>query len=56
LTIRENVGFTKNDIAKYLEENKIATRMLFAGNIVRHPSFENVKYRIYGDLVNTDLS
>ena len=29
--------------------------MLFAGNIIRHPSFENVKYRIYRDLVNTDF-
>ncbi len=29
--------------------------MLFAGNIVRHPSFENVKYRVYDDLKNTDF-
>ena len=54
LTVRENAGFTKNEIVKYLEENKIATRMLFAGNIVRHPSFKDIKYRIYGNLVNTD--
>ena len=54
VTVSENAGFTKNDIVEYLEENKIATRMLFAGNIVRHPSFENVKYRIYDNLVNTD--
>jgi CDP-6-deoxy-D-xylo-4-hexulose-3-dehydrase len=55
LTVREDVGFTKNDIVKYLEDNKIATRMLFAGNIVRHPSFENVKYRLCGSLENTDF-
>ncbi len=54
LTVRKNAGFTKNEIVEYLENNKIATRMLFAGNIVRHPSFKNVKYRIYGNLVNTD--
>ena len=54
LTVRENVGFTKDDIVKYLEENKIATRMLFAGNITKHPCFEGVKYRVCGDLVNTD--
>ncbi|MBE9510272.1 MAG: DegT/DnrJ/EryC1/StrS family aminotransferase, partial [Bacteroidetes bacterium] len=54
LTVSENAGFTKNEIVKYLEENKIATRMLFAGNIIRHPCFENVKYRIYENLVNTD--
>ncbi len=55
LTVREDVvGFTKNDIVKYLEDNKIATRMLFAGNITRQPSFKNVKYRISGSLENTD--
>ncbi len=54
LTVREGAGFTKNDIVKFLEENKIATRMLFAGNIIRHPGYKNVNYRIFGDLGNTD--
>jgi CDP-6-deoxy-D-xylo-4-hexulose-3-dehydrase len=54
LAVREDAGFTKNDIVKYLEDNKIATRMLFAGNIICHPSFKNVKYRVYGSLENTD--
>lgn len=54
LTIREDAGFTKDDIVKYLEGHKIATRMLFAGNITKHPCFDDVKYRICGDLVNTD--
>jgi len=54
LTVREGAEFTKSDIVKYLENNKIATRMLFAGNIIRHPSFKDVNYRIYGDLTNTD--
>jgi CDP-6-deoxy-D-xylo-4-hexulose-3-dehydrase len=43
LTVRKDAGFTRDDIIKYLENNKIGTRMLFAGNIIRHPSFENVK-------------
>ena len=55
ITVRKDAGFTRNEIVKYLENNKIATRMLFAGNITRHPSFENVEYRIYGDLKNTDF-
>ena len=55
LTVRKNAGFTRDEIVKYLENNKIATRMLFAGNITRHPSFEDVKYRIFGDLKNTDI-
>ena len=54
LTVREDAGFTKDDIVKYLENSKIATRMLFAGNITKHPCFENVEYRVYGNLGNTD--
>ena len=55
LTVRKDTGFTRDEIVKYLEDNKIATRMLFAGNIIRHPSFENAKYRIFGGLKNTDF-
>lgn len=54
LLVREDAPFTRAEIVNHLEENKIATRMLFAGNITRHPSFKNVNYRIYGDLTNTD--
>lgn len=59
ITIRENVGFTRNDIVKYLEDNKIQTRMLFAGNIIRHPLFNEMRktkqgYHIVGELRNTD--
>ena len=54
LTVREDAGFTKDDIVKYLEDNKIATRMLFAGNITKHPSFEDVEYRVHDNLTNTD--
>ena len=39
----------------YLEENNIATRLLFSGNIIRHPGFENVKFRAYDNLKNTDF-
>jgi CDP-6-deoxy-D-xylo-4-hexulose-3-dehydrase len=55
LTVRKDAGFSRDEIVNYLEDNKIATRMLFAGNITRHPSFENVKYRVFGDLQHTDL-
>lgn len=55
ITVRKDAGFTRDEIVKYLEDNKIATRMLFAGNIIRHPSFEDIKYRIYGNLKNTDF-
>lgn len=54
LTVREDAGFTKDEIVKYLEDNKIATRMLFAGNITKHPCFEGVHYLVSGGLENTD--
>ena len=54
LTVREEAGFTKDEIVEYLEDSKIATRMLFAGNITKQPCFEGVEYRVCGSLVNTD--
>ena len=54
LTVREDAGFTKDEIVNYLEDSKIATRMLFAGNITKHPYFEGIEYRVCGDLVNTN--
>ena len=55
LTVRKDAGFMRDEIVKYLEDNKIATRMLFAGNIIKNPSFENVKYRVYINLKNSDF-
>jgi CDP-4-dehydro-6-deoxyglucose reductase, E1 len=59
LTVKENAGFTRNDIVEHLEKNKIQTRMLFAGNLLRHPCFdqmrkENKGFRVVGNLENTD--
>ncbi len=56
LTVKENAPFSRNEITNYLEENKIATRLLFSGNIIRHPGFESVKYRVYNNLRNTDIT
>ena len=55
LTVKESAPFSRNEITNYLEENKIATRLLFSGNIVRHPGFENIKFRVYNNLENTDF-
>ncbi|MBF0330074.1 MAG: lipopolysaccharide biosynthesis protein RfbH [Nitrospirae bacterium] len=59
LTLREDAGFTRDEIVNHLEDRGIQTRMLFAGNIVRHPCFDEMRrtgkgYRIVGDLRNTD--
>jgi CDP-6-deoxy-D-xylo-4-hexulose-3-dehydrase len=59
ITVREGSGFSKNDIVDYLESKGIQTRMLFAGNIIKHPCFDEIrgdfkKYRVIGDLENTD--
>lgn len=59
LTVKENAGFTRDEIVNHLEKNKIQTRMLFAGNLIRHPAFDEMRatrtgYRVAGDLTNTD--
>ena len=42
------------DLMRYLDQNKIGTRLLFAGNITRQPYFKGQSYRISGELCNTD--
>jgi CDP-6-deoxy-D-xylo-4-hexulose-3-dehydrase len=54
LTVREHAGFTRTDIVRFLEANRVETRPLFAGNLLRHPAFTGVPHRVAADLVNTD--
>ena len=55
LLVKKSSPFDRNNIVEYLENNKIATRMLFGGNLTKQPAYKNTKYRIYGSLKNTDL-
>ncbi|PMG94758.1 lipopolysaccharide biosynthesis protein RfbH [Vibrio breoganii] len=55
ITIREDSGIDRVDLLKFMDQYKIGTRLLFAGNLTRQPYFENVEYRVVGDLSNTDL-
>jgi CDP-6-deoxy-D-xylo-4-hexulose-3-dehydrase len=58
ITLKDDVKFTRNDIVQYLESNGIQTRNLFAGNILRHPLFQDLKegvdYKISNELTSTD--
>ncbi|SKA08855.1 lipopolysaccharide biosynthesis protein RfbH [Selenihalanaerobacter shriftii] len=54
ITVKKDSGVDRADLVNHLEDNKIMTRMLFAGNITRQPAYQNVKYRVVGDLENTD--
>ena len=56
LTVKESSGVNRIDLITYLDEHKIGTRLLFAGNLTRQPYFENVEYRVSGELTNTDIS
>jgi CDP-4-dehydro-6-deoxyglucose reductase, E1 len=60
LTVRPDAGFTRDDIVGYLEEKGIQTRMLFAGNLIKHPCFDEMRqsksgFRVVGDVKNTDV-
>ena len=55
ISVRQEAPFTRDHIVKYLEQNKIATRMIFAGNILKQPGYKNIKKRVVGDLKNTDI-
>jgi CDP-6-deoxy-D-xylo-4-hexulose-3-dehydrase len=55
LLVKQNAPFTRTDLVNHLEKNKIATRMLFGGNLTKQPAYENIKCRISGSLKNTDL-
>ena len=56
ITVKESSGVSRVDLTKYLDQNKIGTRLLFAGNLIRQPYFEEIEYRVVGELTNTDIT
>ena len=55
LSLRENGQYNRNDLIKYLNENKIGTRLLFSGNLIKQPYMKDVTFKVNGELKNTDF-
>lgn len=59
LTVRPEAGIDRNAVTRYIEDHNIQTRLLFSGNLIKHPCFDALRgtdaYRVIGSLANTDL-
>lgn len=59
LTVKPESGLERNQITRFLEEHGIQTRLLFSGNLIKHPCFDAIRgtdaYRVSGELTVTDL-
>lgn len=56
LTLKPEAGVTRVEVTRFLDENKIGSRLLFAGNLLKQPYFKDVEYKVVGDLTNTDIT
>ncbi len=54
MRVRETAPFDRNALVAFLESRRIATRLLFGGNLVRQPAYKGLAYRVVGELTNTD--
>jgi CDP-6-deoxy-D-xylo-4-hexulose-3-dehydrase len=60
ISVDQKASFTRNELTSFLENKKIQTRNLFAGNLIKHPAFDEMRntgegYRVVGNLQNTDF-
>jgi CDP-6-deoxy-D-xylo-4-hexulose-3-dehydrase len=55
LSLRKNNKFNRNELIKYLNDNKIGTRLLFSGNLTKQPYMKDVNFKVQGKLKNTDF-
>ena len=55
ISVKPNNYFCRKDLVSFLQENKIDSRMLFAGNILKQPAFKNIQHRVQGSLKNTEF-
>ena len=56
ITIKESSIFRRIDLLNYLDQNKVGTRLLFAGNLTKQPSMLGSEYRVVGELPNSDIT
>jgi CDP-6-deoxy-D-xylo-4-hexulose-3-dehydrase len=54
ITVKRESTVSRNELVKFLETNKIGTRLLFAGNLLKQPAYQNVNHRVVDSLENTD--
>ena len=54
LTVRDETGIDRARLTRILEERKVGTRLLFAGNLTKQPAFRDTNYRVHGALTHTD--
>ena len=59
ISIKPKSGLNRNKVTRYIEKHNIQTRLLFSGNIIKHPCFDQIRgtdaYRVIGDLPVTDF-
>jgi CDP-4-dehydro-6-deoxyglucose reductase, E1 len=55
IAVRPDAPFNRNQAIAFLESRKIATRLLFGGNLLRQPAYQGIKHRVIGSLENTDF-
>ncbi len=55
MVVSKNAPFGRLDIVNFLQSNKIETRSLFAGNLLKHPAYLDIEHRVVGNLKNSDL-
>lgn len=58
ISVRPETGLNRNDVTRYIEEHNVQTRLLFSGNLIKHPCFDQIRgtdaYRVVGELKNTE--
>lgn len=52
--VRESAPFTRDELVHHLNDQKIGTRLLFGGNLLRQPAYRNINHRVVGDLKRSD--